>query len=1015
MSGIDREKILLGAGLVLAALLVAVVARGGGYGIGGLAWDDDLVVVRSTLRLGSVTVQPGDRVRAIFGREVHRDADLRGVLRSAEADELWVEVARDNHDVAVPLTPEVIEADDLPAVLRGPYQVVAIDGRHIEGALNLADMAFYMRANDEQPSVFTVRVPEFTFEGAATRVKRPEPILPIVLLMLALGALALAYLRGREEVMRGPRRLWQATGLSAATGGTLLAFLSWHEGFLADPVLLPFGLASLCLWRPLSLAAHGAQRRGPHEPVSLYARLAVALPAAILLLASTYGWSRTLGLGGARLDGFVYDDLRHLVMVAVVVSLLYHLADVAVHGAYLRTQPRLRLSVAAIPWFAMLAALTFVVSALAAISTDPAAFAAGGYTAHFVGLVGIQVLGDLALIPKPAGDLRLLRDDTDANSIPEALAQAHQDLRLAEPGLVCRMPGADVVLLWSDPSEHVEGAGDAAAEPQGERDSDGDTEAASSSVAGGASGGRRIVSVALDERLAGLIDLLDSEGGMFPRYKTFRGGDEIEDDPFDGMDRVVGVDLVYPLDAPPGEDAGETPLRAYLVNRIPEERDLVDLPPSAEELAAWSRAFSANPANWASLRSRAAEGALRLLASAAVTSAGQSARAAKAVPPPAPSQGADAAAARLAPPVPAESSTTSLPPGSSPQSGPTGEDSSAPSPPAVPNAGAGASAPASPPVAATAAAAPPAPGALSAREAAALHYTRRRLDAQYPVQELHLVAHLREALDGFAASRGPMLIQGSLGSGREHCARTIHALSGVTGELVTFDCAQVPPALVMAELVGEESCPGCLPAAEGGTIVLRHVSSLEEELLNEVLGAVKAANARVIFLEGPDLEEAGELPERVLRLVDEAILDLPDLGEDHDALAAAAEFYLHRDAMLLGKVVTGFAPEVLDALPHRTWPANYYSLASWVRDAVGRCRGDRLDAEAAQLLPDYVTHLELAGTGDRETLSEHLEELEREALASALRDAHGNKSQAARILGMKRTTFIRKLQKYTGE
>jgi hypothetical protein len=1013
LSGIDREKILLGAGLVLATLLVAVVARGGGYGIGGLAWDDDLVVVRSTLRLGSVTVQPGDRVRAIFGREVHRDADLRGVLRSAEADELWVEVARDNHDVAVPLTPEVIEADDLPAVLRGPYQVVAIDGRHIEGALNLADMAFYMRANDEQPSVFTVRVPEFTFEGAATRVKRPEPILPIVLLMLALAALALAYLRGREEVMRGPRRLWQATGLSAATGGTLLAFLSWHEGFLADPVLLPFGLASLCLWRPLSLVAHGAQRRGPHEQASLYARLAVALPAAILLLASTYGWSRTLGLGGARLDGFVYDDLRHLVMVAVVASLLYHLADVAVHAAYLRTQPRLRVSVAALPWFAMLLALAFVVSALAALSTDAAAFAAGGYTAHFIGLVGIQVLGDLALIPKPAGDLRLLRDDSDANSIPEALAQAHHELRLPEPGIVCRMPGADVVLFWSDPADHAVRTEHADDDGLGEHASDG---ASAGSGSGGESGqpARRIVAAALDERLAGLIDLLDSEGGMFPRYKTFRGGDELEDDPFDGMDRVVGVSLVYPLDGASAEEPGETVLRAYLVNRIPEERDLVDLPPSAEELAAWSRAFNANPANWASLRSRAAEGALRLLAGglpggarrdpgtmATTAGAPQQGKPQQGAPPPA----AEIPDATALAPNGASSSQASA--SATDETGATDHATPAATPAASASAGAVTSAP---DLAQSV--------ALGAREAAALHYTRRRLDAQYPVQELHLVAHLREALDGFASSRGPMLIQGPLGAGREHCARTIHMLSGLTGELVTFDCAQVPPTLVLAELVGEEACPGCLAAAESGTIVLRQVSSLDDALLVEVLAAVKAANARVIFIESADQDEedsALPLPDRILRLVDEAVLELPELGEDPDALTAAAEYYLHRDAMLLGKVVTGFTPEVLEALPHRRWPANYYSLAAWVRDAVVRCHGDLLDAEAAQLTPGYSNLLDLIGAPGGQALSEQFEEFEREALANALRDAHGNKSQAARILGMKRTTFIRKLQKYNGE
>jgi hypothetical protein len=98
---LDLEKASLLAAVLLGILAVLLVTRGGGYGIAELGWDAQLQVTRSTLRIEPFTVMPGDRLRSVNNRPVHRDADLRGVLRQLEDDPIWLEVERADYEVAV--------------------------------------------------------------------------------------------------------------------------------------------------------------------------------------------------------------------------------------------------------------------------------------------------------------------------------------------------------------------------------------------------------------------------------------------------------------------------------------------------------------------------------------------------------------------------------------------------------------------------------------------------------------------------------------------------------------------------------------------------------------------------------------------------------------------------------------------------------------------------------------------------------------------------------------------------
>ena len=912
----DLERPLIFAAMALLLLIVAVFVRGGGYGIGGLSWDTYVTVEKSSVRLGSFTVGSGDRVRSVNDMRVFRDADLRGVLRAASSDVLWLEIERSDFEHAIPLTPEAIAQDDLPQVLRGPYRVVAIDDRGIIGDMKLADMAAWMRANGNRPAVFTISVPEWTFQGLATRVKRPGPIIPVVTLVFTLAVVGLSLMRGRSEVMTRRRRLWHLLGLSSASGGVLLTFLIWHDGFLADPALLPFGLIAISLWRPLSLALHQIPRGELVGPSARFVKLGTALPATIVLLAAIYGWSRTIpGLFGTPLDGFVFDQMRHLVLVAASVSVLYHLSDLAVHGTYMRgVRSRAKHLNESIPWITMLVAALAVVTAVASASQNPARFLEQGYVLHFGILVGIQWLGDLALLPQRGTTQGIEAPISDATDLPSYLVDAQQSLGLRNPRFVCCLPEPRVMLSLPDEREEDEGS------------------SASTSA---------LLAHPVEERLMGLLELLDSEGGMIPRYKTIRGTDELDDDPFDGLDRAVGVSLVLPL-TPPKRLLGTTAMRAYLVNLTSEELEFELPSPSTAALDAWAERFTASLSTWSDLRAAAAEGAFAL----------------------------PAGEAEVLEPVVADE--------------PAQQGVVEPSEPAAP--------------------VPEVSGAMDP----AIHYWAETISDQYPIDEPDLVdTPLLSQIQPFSDSRGPMLVLGEIGSGREFLCRLVHGRSDTAGPFVTLDCSRLPQALGLASLMGEGDMPGRLAASHSGTICIRGLAKSGEDVISEAVEAARRSNVRVALIEdSAAFEDVEVLPSAVRRAVDEAVLLVPSLREDPVRIERAAQFYLHRFAMRYDRLVTSFSEDAKDWLVQHPWPSNFHSLIACVRDGVLRAKttvvsGSDLCGEAAWHAPEATD------------LAQTIEGVEREALLAALQSAGGNKSAAARALGMKRTTFLRKLDKYS--
>jgi DNA-binding NtrC family response regulator len=259
---------------------------------------------------------------------------------------------------------------------------------------------------------------------------------------------------------------------------------------------------------------------------------------------------------------------------------------------------------------------------------------------------------------------------------------------------------------------------------------------------------------------------------------------------------------------------------------------------------------------------------------------------------------------------------------------------------------------------------------------------------------------------------------------------------------VLVDAASVQPRDVLASLLGAArsededgarvDAPGWLEIARGGTLVLVDLPALGDEghhALSEVLRIGRARRvgaggdgyelrARIVVTARESLISSGVPVELCERLAG-STLTAPPLRERADDVETLVLFAIDRACRVHGRPAVGIRREALAALRAYPWPGNEAELFSVIESAVGGARGLQV------ILDDLPEALRAGGgrTGERirasvppshvrEPDAESYDALERRILQSALERANGNKSIAARTLGLARTTFLDKLRKY---
>jgi PAS domain S-box-containing protein len=283
---------------------------------------------------------------------------------------------------------------------------------------------------------------------------------------------------------------------------------------------------------------------------------------------------------------------------------------------------------------------------------------------------------------------------------------------------------------------------------------------------------------------------------------------------------------------------------------------------------------------------------------------------------------------------------------------------------------------------------------------------------------------LRASIEQVAAGDWTVLVEGETGSGKELVARAIHAASPRrNGPLIVVNCAVMTDTLLQSQLFGHvrgtftgatNDQQGLVEAAAGGTLFLDEIGDISPDVQRAILrvledkevrrlGKIEArkVDVRIVSATHRDLAQRvaeGKFREDLLYRIRVARVQVPPLRERLEDIPVLVNSFLSRQTVSFGKVVTAVGPAAMERLFAHPWPGNVRELRSAVGHAVIHCRGSRIEAED---LPP-----ELAAPGPAAPAPPD----ERQRILDALRRASGNRSRAARLLGIGRATLYRRLE-----
>ena len=319
---------------------------------------------------------------------------------------------------------------------------------------------------------------------------------------------------------------------------------------------------------------------------------------------------------------------------------------------------------------------------------------------------------------------------------------------------------------------------------------------------------------------------------------------------------------------------------------------------------------------------------------------------------------------------------------------------------------------------------------------------RQQLDSKFGMEnivgESPLMVDVFETVKQVAPARSTVLILGESGTGKEMIAKAIHQLSPRAKQpMVSVHCAALSPTLLESELFGHERGAftgaherriGRFEQAQGGTLFLDEIGEIDAALQIKLLrflgertfervGSNKTltADVRLVAATNKDLEamvKAGTFREDLYFRLKIVELYLPPLRERMEDVPLLAKSFLREFAQENGKPITDFTADALEMLLNHRWPGNVRELRAAIESAVVMCRGERISARD---LPRAVRS-EAGPSGDPVRVLAKadltVKEAEKQLIIRALKETNGNRTLAAKKIGMPRRTFHRKLHTY---
>ncbi|NQT25558.1 sigma 54-interacting transcriptional regulator [candidate division KSB1 bacterium] len=326
-------------------------------------------------------------------------------------------------------------------------------------------------------------------------------------------------------------------------------------------------------------------------------------------------------------------------------------------------------------------------------------------------------------------------------------------------------------------------------------------------------------------------------------------------------------------------------------------------------------------------------------------------------------------------------------------------------------------------------------GVETFRDMSMVEELRRELDERYQVGDIisrsKSMRKIIKILPKIANNDSTILIQGETGTGKELIAQAIHGLSPRKEKpFMAINCGALPDTLLESELFGykagaftdaKKDKPGLLALAEGGTIFLDEIgdvsSAFQVRLLRVLqertftpLGGTKPVkiDIRVVAASNKNIDQLvkdGTFRQDLFYRINVMQLEIPPLRDRKEDIPSLVTYFINKFNKLQRKVVSGISHEVLESLMSYEYPGNVRELENIIEHAFILCPKGQIELHC---LPDIVSQ-----SSDLETsqsIDDVKKSVEAKLIISALKRHNYNRLEAARDLGMHKSTLFRKIK-----